>query len=43
MKPYHIPYLYPLYVPPGPTSAQVGDALAKLIATARKNPQNNKL
>lgn len=34
---------YPLHIPPGPTSAQVGDALAKLIATARKNPQNNKL
>lgn len=27
-------------VTPGPNSQQVGHALAKLIATARKNPTN---
>ena len=42
MKPYQIPYLHPISIPPGPTSAQVGDALARLIATARKNPKNQK-
>lgn len=42
MKPYQIPYLHPVKIQPGPTASQIGSALAKLIATARKNPANRK-
>lgn len=42
MKPYHIPYLYPLHIPPGPPPEQIAEKLAKLIDTARKNPKNQK-
>lgn len=42
MKPYQIPYLHPVKIQPGPTASQIGHALSKLIATARKNTQNQK-
>lgn len=42
MKPYHIAYLHPITIPPGPTPEQVESALAKLFSTANPNPANGR-
>ena len=39
MKTYHIPYHYPLHIPPGPAPEQIAAKLSKLIATMRRLPE----